>query len=63
MNDGKREFGSMEEKKQREIAGKGGKASHDGTSQEDTQQGKNADSRGGTHEQQVRAGEQSHKNR
>lgn len=63
MNQSKRGFGSMDEQKQREIASKGGKASHGGTGRDEAQQSKSAGSRGGTHEQHVRAGEQSHKNR
>jgi general stress protein YciG len=66
MNQSKRGFGSMDEQKQREIASKGGKASHGGTGREgSSNETKNAggSSRGGTHEQHVRAGEQSHKNR
>ena len=65
MNQSKRGFGSMDEQKQREIASKGGKASHGGTGRDSNADTKNAggSSRGGTHEQHVRAGEQSHKNR
>ncbi|WNL44124.1 KGG domain-containing protein [Dyella sp. BiH032] len=63
MNQSKRGFGSMDEQKQREIASKGGKASHGGTGRDSSADTKNAGSRGGTHEQHVRAGEQSHKNR
>ncbi len=55
----RRGFGAMSEEKQREIASKGGKASHGGQGKE----GKSAGSRGGSHEQHVRAGEQSHKHR
>lgn len=55
----KRGFGAMSDEKQREIASKGGKVSHGGQGKES----KSADSRGGGHEQQVRADEQSHKNR
>lgn len=68
MNQSKRGFGSMDEQKQRDIASKGGKASHGGTGRDNSADVKNAGSRGtqeqgGTHEQHVRAGEQSHKNR
>lgn len=65
MNQSKRGFGSMDEQKQREIASKGGKASHGDTGRDDAAQTKNAgaSNRGGSHEQHVRAGEQSHKNR
>jgi hypothetical protein len=55
----RRGFGAMSEEKQREIASKGCKASHGGQGKE----GKSAGSRGGSHEQHVRAGEQSHKHR
>lgn len=58
---GKRGFGAMNDEKQREIASKGGKASHGGQGSQG-EEGKSAGSRGGSHEQHVRAGEQSHKN-
>jgi len=48
----------MDKDKQREIAAKGGRASHGGESQPG---GKS--SRGGTPEQHAKAGRQSHKNR
>lgn len=59
---GKRGFGAMSDEKQREIASKDGKASHGGQGSQD-KEGKSAGNRGGSHEQHVRAGEQSHKNR
>ena len=66
MNDNKRGLGSMDEQKQRDASSKGGKASQGGQQQnaggKDTQD-KSAGSRGGSHEQHVQAGEQSHKNR
>lgn len=53
-----RGFGSMDKDKQREIARKGGQSSH-----QDSQERKASGStRGGTHEQHVKAGRQSHKN-
>lgn len=61
----KRGFGSMDDKKQREISSKGGKASHGGQSGSDSDsssQSRSASSRGGSHEQHVKAGQQSHKN-
>lgn len=58
----KRGFGSMSDEKQREIASKGGKASHGGQGSQG-KESKSAGSRGGSHEEHVRAGEQSHKNR
>ncbi|SCY27213.1 hypothetical protein SAMN05216420_10466 [Nitrosospira sp. Nl5] len=51
----KRGFASMDEKKQREIASKGGKASHASSS-------KSSSSRGGSSGQHAKAGSQSHKN-
>jgi|GEM_PF-5514893 general stress protein YciG len=66
MNDNKRGFGSMDEQKQREASGKGGKASQGGQQQNaggKDMQDKSAGSRGGSHEQHVHAGEQSHKHR
>ncbi|AHX13200.1 hypothetical protein CH75_08085 [Dyella jiangningensis] len=56
---GKRGFGATSDEKQREIASKGGNGSQGSQGKE----GKSAGSRGGSHEQHVRAGEQSHKNR
>jgi uncharacterized protein len=58
----KRGFGSMDDEKQREISSKGGQASHGGQSRSDSSQSKSAGSRGGSHEQHVKAGQQSHKN-
>jgi general stress protein YciG len=59
----KRGFGSMDDEKQREISSKGGKASHGGQSGSDSSsQSRSAGSRGGSHEQHVKAGQQSHKN-
>lgn len=60
-NERKRGFGAMDENKQREIAAKGGKASHGGQGKEGKEDTKSAGSRGGSHEQHVRAGQQSHK--
>lgn len=51
----KRGFASMDEKKQREIASKGGKASRGASS-------KSSSTRGGTSGQHAKAGSQSHKN-
>jgi general stress protein YciG len=59
---GKRGFGAMSDEKQRESASKGGKAGHGGQASQE-KENKNAGSRGGSEEQHVRAGEQSHKNR
>lgn len=69
-NTGNRGFGSMDSDKQREIASKGGRAAHEkGTahefsSEEAREAGRKGGqaSSGGTHEQHVRAGQQSHKN-
>jgi len=84
-----RGFASMDENKQREIASKGGKASHEKgtahelTSEETREAGRkggdsspggygqgsshekdsSSSTRGGTHEQHVKAGSQSHKNK
>lgn len=51
-------FASMESEKQREVASKGGKASHGGRS--DRNEGS---SRGGSSEQHRQAGRMSHKNK
>jgi uncharacterized protein len=57
-NQGSRGFGSMDKEKQREIAAKGGHASHgDGQSSSKSQS-----ARGGSSEQHAKAGRQSHKN-
>lgn len=83
-NQSNRGFASMDEKKQREIASKGGRAAHEkGTAHEFTseeareagrkggqssgggnnpRQSASGTSRGGTHDQHVKAGQQSHKN-
>jgi len=58
----KRGFGSMDDEKQREISSKGGKASHGGHASSNSNQSRSAGSRGGSHEQHVKAGQQSHKN-
>ncbi|WP_049622075.1 KGG domain-containing protein [Frateuria defendens] len=59
----KRGFGAMDENKQREAAAKGGRVSHGGQGKEGKEgAAKSAGSRGGSHEQHVRAGQQSHKN-
>lgn len=72
-NDGhsNRGFASMDADKQKEIASKGGKAAHEkGTAHEfDSEEAREAGhkggehSDGGTHEQHVKAGSQSHKNK
>ncbi|KAF1018405.1 MAG: hypothetical protein GAK30_03688 [Paracidovorax wautersii] len=65
-NTSNRGFAGMDAEKQREIAAKGGRASHESgnahefTSEEARRAG--AKSSGGTHEQHVKAGQQSHKN-
>ncbi|MDQ3186318.1 MAG: KGG domain-containing protein [Pseudomonadota bacterium] len=51
----KRGFASMDEKKQREIASKGGKASHGDSNS------KSSSTKGGTSEQHAKSGSQSHK--
>lgn len=60
-------FGSMDEDKRRDAASKGGKAAHesDNASQGGSSHASpgNQESRGGSHEQHVKAGEQSHKNK
>src|SRR5206468_3123128 len=77
-NTEKRGFASMDDDKQREIASKGGQAAHEkGTAHEfdskeareagrkkggESRGGSDGGQRGGTHEQHVRAGQQSHKN-
>ena len=69
----KRGFASMDDDKQREIARKGGEASHGGgqsggskggstRSKSDSSKSGNSSNRGGSHEQHVQAGRQSHKN-
>lgn len=65
MNDSERGFGSMDEQKQRDASRKGGKASHGGQPPAGgkSSESRSAGSRGGSHEQHVQAGEQSHKNR
>jgi general stress protein YciG len=55
---GSRGFGSMDKDKQREIAAKGGRASHGGGSSDSSSGGQ----RGGSSEQHAKAGRQSHKN-
>jgi general stress protein YciG len=56
-----RGFGSMDKDKQREIAAKGGRASHGG--QSSSKGGSSGGStRGGSSEQHAKAGRQSHKN-
>lgn len=54
-----RGFGSMDKDKQREIAAKGGRSSHQG---QESSSRKSGGTRGGSHEQHVKAGRQSHKN-
>jgi len=58
----KRGFGSMDADEQREISSKGGKASHQASGGGDHQSRSAGSSRGGSHEQHVKAGQQSHKN-
>ncbi len=70
----KRGFAAMDLKEQREIARKGGLASHGGRNggedeydeaeeaSEGTRGARNSGSRGGSSEQHARAGRQSHKN-
>ena len=62
-----RGFASMDEAKQREIAAQGGRAAHEkGAAHEfDSNEARQAGAKssGGSHEQHVKAGEQSHKNR
>lgn len=60
-NTGSRGFGAMDKDKQREIAAKGGEASHGGRSNADTKT--SSGTRGGSSEQHAKAGSQSHKNR
>lgn len=72
-NSGKQGFASMDKDKQRGIASQGGKASHGGqdssskssassASNSGNSASKTGGTQGGSHEQHVKAGQQSHKN-
>jgi len=57
----RRGFAAMDPERRREIASKGGRASHGESEEEDEEGGRST--RGGTPEQHAEAGRQSHKRR